>query len=749
MSFPIRYALAAAALCLAGTAAAQVSEPFSIPRLQGPIELDGFSDEAAWEAVPPLPLTVYQPVHGAPPSQRTEIRVAYDDAYIYAAGRMYDSEPSGIRANSLYRDEYAGDDTFSLILDSFNDNENALWFSTTPAGVRFDWAVANDAQAQRDVRNTINRSWNTFWDVAVRQTDEGWFAEMRIPFSSLRFQDEDGHVVMGLSTYRYISRLNERHMYPDILPNWQLGWAKASVIQDVAFDGVYSQNPLYVTPYVLGGRGETALLNDEETAIDRSSGWNREAGVDLKYNLTSNLTMDLTLNTDFAQVEVDDEQVNLTRLSLFFPEKRQFFQERAGIFDFSTGRTDQLFYSRRIGLDDEGLPVRILGGGRVVGRVGPWDLGVLDMQTAVSDSLPAENFGVFRLRRQVLNGFSYAGGMMTSRLGNDGSYNLAFGLDAILRPFGNEYVTVRVAGTADSDLADAGGAFDLSRASMWRAQWERRTDDGFSYRLTGKRYGPEYFPEMGFITRENVQTIGSHLGYGWFGTAENWYRHVGSGLDVVTIMRNDDATIETFTVTAPVAIETQRGGRLTIGPQYSYEDLSEPLELPEDVEVPVGSYSFVGVEAMGRGSNGKLFRTENQFYLGTFYDGWRVDLGVGPRWSASKYVQLQTEYLINMVHFPDRDADFNTHIVRLKAQLALNTRASLSAFVQYSSASDLVTSNVRFRYNFSEGNDLWLVYNEGQNLDRERLIQEDRNRPMLPRYESRILLVKYTYTFRG
>ena len=133
----------------------------------------------------------------------------------------------------------------------------------------------------------------------------------------------------------------------------------------------------------------------------------------------------------------------------------------------------------------------------------------------------------------------------------------------------------------------------------------------------------------------------------------------------------------------------------------------------------------------------------------TAVDGWRVDLGVGPRWSASKHVQLQTEYMINMVRFPDRDERFNTHILRFKAQLAVNTKASLSAFVQYSSASDLVTSNLRFRYNFSEGNDLWLVYNEGQNRDRERLLLEDRNRPILPRYESRLLLIKYTYTFKS
>ena len=311
---------------------ARSEAPFSIQRLEGPIDLDGMSNEPAWEGITPLELTVYQPVYKAAPSQPTEIRVAYDDDYVYVSGRMYDSNPHGIRGNSLYRDEYAGDDTFSIILDTFNDNENMLWFATTPTGVRFDWAVANDAQISSDFRGAINSSWNTFWDAASIVTDQGWFAEIRIPFSSLRFQDQNGKVVMGMSAYRYIARLNERHMYPDTPPNWSLGWAKASEAQDVVFEGVYNKKPLYVTPYVSGGSRFVNELNDAETTYLSDTDFTREAGVDLKYNLTSNLTMDLTVNTDFAQVEADDEQVNLTRLSLFFPEKRQFFQERAGHF---------------------------------------------------------------------------------------------------------------------------------------------------------------------------------------------------------------------------------------------------------------------------------------------------------------------------------------------------------------------------------------------------------------------------------
>ena len=345
--------------------AQEISTPerLTLPRLSQPIELDGLSTEPAWDTVAPLPVTMYQPTYRGTPTERTEIRIAYDGEYLYASGRFYDAEPDGIRSNSLYRDRYSGDDTFALVLDTFNDNENALWFYTSPAGVRFDQAVANDAEFSGG--RPINESWNTHWDVATVQTDEGWFAEMRIPYSSLGFQDNNGRVVMGMIAYRFIARKNERHVFPAIAPNWNMGFAKPSVAQDVVLEGVASQKPLYITPYTLGGFSQNAVLNDPETAYDRHESFTRDLGLDLKYNLTNNLTFDATVNTDFAQVEADDQQVNLTRFSLFFPEKRQFFQERAGIFAFNFGFQDRLFHSRRISLNDDGEAVRIFTGGPV------------------------------------------------------------------------------------------------------------------------------------------------------------------------------------------------------------------------------------------------------------------------------------------------------------------------------------------------------------------------------------------------
>ena len=392
--------------------------PLAIPRINGPVTLDGFSDEAAWDDIPPLPLVMHQPNFGSPPSERTEILLGYDDENLYAAGRMYDREPHAIRAPSKKRDQIgAANDWLGVILDTFNDNENALAFFTSPTGLRTDMAIFNDARGDFPA----NVSWNTFWDVATQRNGEGWFTEMRIPLSSLRFQSTEGRVVMGLVLWRVIARNFEFDTFPPIDSKWGFwGTLRPSLARKIVFEGLDARKPFYVAPYLLGGGERVFSLNEAESAYSRDDQPTYEAGLDVKYGLTSNLTFDLTVNTDFAQVELDDQQINLTRFSLFFPEKRIFFQERSSIFDFGFGESNRLFHSRRIGIH-EGSPVRIYGGARLVGRLGAWDVGMLDMQTAPFEDLSSENFGVFRTRRQVLNPYSYVGGIVTSKIGAGGS----------------------------------------------------------------------------------------------------------------------------------------------------------------------------------------------------------------------------------------------------------------------------------------------------------------------------------------
>jgi hypothetical protein len=680
---------------------------------------------------------MYQPVYGGEMTESTEIRVAYDDQHIYVAGSLLDGDPQAVRANSMYRDQYSGDDTFAVILDTFSDNENALWFFTTPNGIRFDSAISNDAQS--GFRST-NSSWNTFWDVSTSTSDRGWSAEFRIPLTSLGFQVVGDRVEMGMIVYRYIARRNERHIYPDIRPDWNMAFAKPSLAQKVVLSGVEGGRPLYVSPYVLAGAGRESELNAAETAYAEEDDFPRDIGLDVKYNLTSNLTLDLTANTDFAQVEADNQEVNLTRFSLFFPEKRQFFQERAGLFDFGLGGPNRVFNSRNIGLDEDGNAVRILGGARLVGRIGEWDVGVINMQTESSNLLPYENFGVVRARRRVFNDYSFAGSIFTSRLGSDGSYNLVYGIDGIVRVAGDEYLTLQWIQSFDDALIEEEGA-SLLPSAVVRARWERRTSRGLGYSVTLTRVGSEYAPDLGFQSRENYFQSRGSISYGWFPNSGSAFRMISSGLEAFTFLSNDDGSIQSGGVQHEWDFELMSGGRLGVDFEFEVEDLEDDLELSESAWIPTGRYGFISARGRYHMPTGSLFRTEIGLSGGGFYDGTSVSIEAEPTWNVSRFVELGGEFELTRLRFPDRSQSFDFVLARLRGQLAFSPATSVSAFVQFSSAADLITANVRFRWNFREGQDLWIVYSEVSNSDRYRGI------PVLPRTDSRALIVKYTHTF--
>ncbi|TVP54557.1 MAG: hypothetical protein EA351_12810, partial [Gemmatimonadales bacterium] len=321
LPFPFAFAstvLAVLVLTLPGEAAAQSSSstsmPLEIPRISGPIQIDGVIDEDAWDEVPVLPLTMFSPTFGGELTEHSEIRVAHDSEYLYVSGRLYDSDPDGVRSNTFYRNQYSGDDVLAVVLDSFNDHETAVWFITNPAGARSDRTVSNDAVFSGGM--PMNADWNAHWDVATTQTDEGWFAEFRIPFSSFGFQSRDGEVTMGLIVYRFVARKNERQIFPAIDPAWGgLAFAKPSQAQRIRLQGVRQETPVYVTPYSLFGTNRAPGLvgpAEHPTGWEVRSDRTAEVGLDVKVSPVPNIALDLTLNTDFAQVEADVQQINLT-----------------------------------------------------------------------------------------------------------------------------------------------------------------------------------------------------------------------------------------------------------------------------------------------------------------------------------------------------------------------------------------------------------------------------------------------------
>ena len=712
-----------------------------LPRLGSSPVLDGVLDEAAWSAAAPLPLTMYQPVFRGESDRRIEVRVGYDDEAIWVSARFHHDDPGEIRAYSLTRDRWSGDDSFGIFLDTFNDEENAVRFVGMPLGNRMDMSVSGGGVAERGAGGPSGVSWNAFWDFETSIDESGWTGEMRIPFSSLQFESgPDGSVVMGMMVYAYEPAADLRWTFPAIPRTAQ--YTQMSAWQDVRLADVEPANPVYVTPYALTGSTRSAVLPegpDPEwgTSTDRQT----EFGLDLKMNPTSNLTLDLTVNTDFAAVEADQQQVNLTRFSLFFDEKRPFFQERAGIFEFATGADrGTLFYSRRIGLAD-GEPVPILGGARLVGRVGRWDIGLIEMQTdAVGDS-PGENFGVARVRRRLLNDWSFAGGMLTSRVGNEGAYNVTWGLDALLRLFGDEYLTVKMLHTAQGGSTESDAAPDGLDAARVMVDWTRRRIEGFSYQNSFVWSGAGYDPGMGFESRTDFKRAQSDWSWQVYPGEGSTWRRVWVGVESNAWFRNRDDVMESGVATPFLQLETADGTTFRAEVSAKREDVETAFDLSDAAIVPVGTYGTVEGELQFRAPRGWLVRPNLTMVGGSFFDGRRTQVSGSVAWSAGRHVELTGGWEFNRVRFEDRDQAFDANLVRLTARFAANTKASLDVFGQYNSLNDQLTTNARFRYNFREGQDLWLVWNEGLNLERDVL-----GVPRLPRSDARTLTLKYTHT---
>ena len=717
---------------------AQADGVFVLPQIEG-IIFDGKVDEAAWEAIDPIPMVQYEPNAGAAPTEKTEIRLAYDNDYFYGSIRAYDRDPNGIRATSLYRDLIRGSDHFEIVLDTYNDNENAYVFTTTPTGLRNDAAISNDGTGGTiSSGGWLNRDFNTFWDAESTVTEEGWFAEIRIPFASLRFQETDGRVIMGISVQRKIARKLERLVYPAIPPITNWAFLRPSLLQKVEFRGVKPIKKWYVTPYALGGYGVSNNLNQSETGYDKQEEWQREIGGDVKFSISNNLTADFTINTDFAQAEADDQLVNLTRFSLFFPEKRQFFQERASVFDFRTGGLSRLFFSRRIGLTDDGQQVPIYGGVRLIGRMKTWDIGFLDMQTQRLDSIPSENFGVLRLRRRVYNQNSFVGGMFTSRIDTEGNRNLAYGLDGLIRLFGDDYLTVQWAQTFDS-LTENGGASNFKSGRL-ALDLNRRRRSGFGYNIGTILSGPNYNPGVGFVDRNDFKFGTATASYTWLKKEGPFIWHK---MEVIgnTYLDNTDHQVLSAESGPEWSFSRRNLDSGALGVKWVYENLLEPLVLSDEVSIPVGTYDFYRI--MGRYSiaGDNTLSAGLTVETGPFYDGWLNSVAFTPRWYLSKHLQLNLEYVYNDAQFDDREQEFKFHIARLRIGTAVNRKVSTNALVQYNSSADLFSANIRFRYNFREGQDLWVVLNTGMNTNRLH------HTPELPAVASQNVLIKYLHTF--
>jgi hypothetical protein len=731
-------------LCYSFAAIADDGEIIVLNSSSGELNFDGVPNELFWKSAQTFDLVMHSPNFNSSPQESSTVYLTYDKNYLYVAAFLDYNDPDNIVATSKKRDEKSKNpDSFGILLDTYDDNENALAFFTMPAGQRIDYAVSNDAQMMPGMfgATSQNYSWNTFWDVKTARSEKGWTVEMRIPFSSLRFQEVDGKVKMGLLINRTVSHCNEVDSYPATDPKYGiLAPCKPSLAQTIELNGVKNSKPVYISPYVTTGFEKNNELNEAETEFTSTDDKKLTGGLDIKYSLTSNLTMDLTLNTDFAQVEADDEMVNLTRYALFFPEKRMFFQERSSIFDFALGGPSKLFYSRRIGIDEDGNTMPILGGARLTGRVGKWDMGFMDMQTQKNDITPSENFGVLRFRRQVINTNSYIGAIMTSRLSNENINSYSLGLDGIFRVFGDDYVQVNLAQTTDS----IGNNFDSSADNLfYSVSWERRSEEGFAYDLSYKYAGENFNPQVGFMSRFATKGPRVTLKYGWLPGVDSKLFSYNVDFSAYSSYRVVDNELETGMYGPGFSVFTKKGWFYKLDLNYNKAGVDEAFDLDDYVTVPVGEYNYYSGRLNFMSPVSKPVSTSVMLSAGEFYDGSSVSLSFTPIFNLSGSVQLSGYYNYSHVEFPDRDQMMNAHVGRLKFLYMYNTKFSLSSFIQYNSVSNFTVSNFRFRYNPKEGNDLYLVYNEMRptaayfNDDLEKVD-----------FLNRMFQVKYVHTFQ-
>lgn len=718
------------------TIGAKQSSPMQATRIQGGMNFDGVPDEPFWEEIAEIPLVMYTPVAGGVPTEKSVIKMAYDNEYLYASARLYYQNPSNIRAIGKKRDYMSfSPDWFGFTIDSFNDKENALIFGVNPNGARIDATVKNDLLIATDV----NFSWNTFWDARTVLLEDGWTAEVRIPFSSLRFQTENGKTRMGMIILRSVAAKRETLTWPEVSPNYIYPFWKPSLCTLVEFDGLEPKKPVYISPYVTAGIGQLNKMNESKTGYDMTSTFKRDAGLDVKYSLSNNLTADLTFNTDFAQVEADDQVINLTRYSLYFPEKRIFFLEKEDIFDFSLIGNNNLFYSRRIGLHN-GNPVRIYGGVRLTGRVGEWDVGFLDMQTEKFEENPSENFGVIRAKRKVFNQHSYVGGMVTSRLGTGGMYNVAYGLDGLFRVTGNDYLTFKWARTFENEAENQFLEPDASRAVF---RWQRRKETGFAYDFLYGWSGKSFNPGIGIEINNNYHGPQATLQYGWLPGKESVLRHHKISLSSYKWWNTVSSHHETTSSVLQWNFNAKKGSSWYFATHWNHESLASNLTLGNNqANVPSGEYSFVNFSGWYESAVTRAFSYTFYSNAGNFYDGWKWSFYTMPSLKIGTDYDIGLYYRIDRVKFPERNMEFTNHIVRINGLMTLTTKTSLSAFVQYNTAIDRVIGNIRFRYIPRDGNDFYIVYDEGLNTNRTRLT------PTLPWSTGRTILLKYTYTFR-
>ena len=685
-------------------------------KLSEPLRMDGKLDEEVYTTVQPFGGFIQvAPKYGAPSTEKTDVWVMFDENYIYIAARCYDSAPpERWVSNELRRDtnQLRQNDHFGVMFDTFYDRRSGFLFYTNPLGALADYSVIDEGSSNTD--------WNPVWESRTGRFDGGWTVEMAIPFKTLRYRSGQNQV-WGIQLRRSIRWKNE-WTYLTPVPQNLAGPQAFNRISSggtlVGLDLPPASKNVEIKPYAIS-RWTTDRLRNPPLAND----FDGDLGGDVKVGVTANLTADFTINTDFAQVEIDEQQVNLTRFSLFFPEKRDFFLEGRGVFDFARGgagaqmggganTTDQpyMFYSRRIGLNRNRV-IPIDAGARLTGKVGRYGIGIVNIQAGDEEAsrTPATNFTVMRVKRDILRR-STIGAMFTNRSASSitrGS-NQAYGVDGAFSFYQNVNIGAYYARTQTTDLRGDNDSY--------QAKFDY-TADRYGARAEYLKVGDNFNPEVGFIRRDDFRKSFASLRFSPRPASNRWIRKF-----------TFEGTMDYFVTGKGLLESRQQSGRFntelhssdtfSVEVNKNYEFLFSPFVVAPGVSIPVGGYGFSDVQVgysfgQQRRVSGSVSLTRGQFFDG---DITTLTLGGGGfgggRVSVTKHLSIEPSVSINRVELPV--GRFTTKLVRARTDYAFSPRMFTSALLQYNSTDRTFSSNLRFRWEYLPGSEFFVVWTDEQ-----------------------------------
>ena len=695
------------AMVLLGSAAARAQDPEPVTmrayRLTQPLVFDGRLDDAVYHTTEPAPMFLQQePRVGELATEQTEMWVFFDDRNVYVSARMHDSEPDRMIADEMRRDaSIYQNEHFVVIFDTFHDRRTGFFFQTNPLGAVRDALIVDE--------NTANYDWNAVWDVKVHRDETGWTSEMVIPFKSLRYPTGKEQV-WGINARRWERRINEHSLLSITPPGTPPNNAVQRLANAATLVGMEVPPPAHnieLKPY-----GVSNLTTNRVSTPPVSNRFDRDIGIDAKYGITSNVTLDLTVNTDFAQVEIDEQQVNLTRFSLFFPEKRDFFLEGQGIFDFAnTGgggfRTPDapiMFFSRRIGLDG-GQPVPIKGGARLTGRLGKTSLGLLEIQTDEGPQglTPATNFLVARVKRDVLRR-SNIGLIATRRAPRSGApgSNALLGVDTSLNLFenvqaGSYYARTNTPGLTGND-------------SSYRGYF-RYVHDRYGLEAERMKVGEAFNPEVGYVPRPDITRTDLVARFSPRIRSVRSLRKLEWNTELERFV-NGRRELETRVASGTFRIEFNSSDMLTATYRNDYEFVTAPFRISGGPLLPIGVYEFnEGVVQFNAGAQRPV---SGRFTLtaGEFYSGHRRQFEYNGRVKVSSQLAFEPRILASRITLPD--GAFTTKLLGARTTYTVTPRMFVSGLVQYNSSLNTVESNIRWRWEYQPGSDLFVVYTDGR-----------------------------------